>query len=214
MSGRPTAASDGGALDQHQWPRRDPLCEPREDLQGVPVKIKMSQPQGIPTHSPSLGARGCSRTSPGADGRRKRADAPSFRHRRTSLRHAQMPRRLSPLSGTRLRQGARRMEPDGALLQLYPCAQYPRLRGLRRLHGKAVPRVLSRPLGRFNPHPAVFANILDKYPSSAPDQTLRHHSCRMTNYLPGLDGQITKILSIPILKNILIYRKPKAGLYS
>jgi transposase len=72
-------------------------------------------------------------------------DAPSFRHRRTSLRNAQMPRRLSPLPRSRLRQGARRMEPDGALLQFYPCAQYPRLRGLRGLHGKGIPIAHTRP---------------------------------------------------------------------
>src|ERR1700688_2990555 len=143
----------------------------------------MSQPEGIPTHHPSLGARGCPRTSPGADGRRKRADAPSFRHRRTSLRHAQMPRRLSPLPRARLRQGARRMEPDGALLQLYPRAQYPRLRGLRRLHGKAIPSALTRSQGRFKPHPARFGNLLDKYSALAPDQTLRPKSRRMTALL-------------------------------
>src|SRR5205814_1629377 len=80
----------------------------------------------------------CSRTPPRADAKRKRADAPSFCHRRTSLRHAQMPRRLSPLPRSRLQQGARRMEPDGALLQLYPRAQYPRLRGLRCVHGQGA----------------------------------------------------------------------------
>ena len=39
-----------------------------------------------------------------------RTDAPPRRPGRTSLRHAQMPRRLSPLPGARLRQGARRVD--------------------------------------------------------------------------------------------------------
>ena len=45
-------------------------------------------------------------------------DAPPRRLGGASLRHAQMPRRLSPLPCARLQQGARRVEPDGALLQL------------------------------------------------------------------------------------------------
>ena len=36
-------------------------------------------------------------------------------------------------------------EPDGAVLQLYPRAQYPRLRGLRGSYGKAVPIARTRP---------------------------------------------------------------------
>jgi transposase len=98
------------------------IREPHEDLPGVPVKSQVSHPEGISTHHPSLGARGCSRTSPGAYGKRRRVDASSFRHRRTSVRHAQMPCRLSALPGSRLQQGSRRMEPDGALLQLHPRA--------------------------------------------------------------------------------------------
>ena len=62
-----------------------------------------------------------------------RTDVSPLRHRRASLRNAQMPRRLSALPRPRLRQGTRRMEPDGALLQLHPRAQHSRLRPLRRL---------------------------------------------------------------------------------
>src|SRR5258708_32494201 len=92
-----------------------------------------------------------------------------------------MPRRLSPLPRSRLRQGARRMEPDGALLQLHPRAQHPRLRGLRGLHGKAIPVALTRPYGRFKLHPAPSGNVLDKYAGLAPDQTLRPQPCRVIN---------------------------------
>src|SRR5258707_3912193 len=168
-------------------------ASPHEDLPGVPVKNQVSHPEGISTHHPSLGARGCPRTSPRADGKRKRPDAPSFRHRRTSLRHAQMPHRLSPLPRSRLRQGARRMEPDGALLQLYPRAQYPRLQGLRGLHGKAIPSALTRSLGRFKPLPARSGDLLDKYPALAPDQTLRPKPCRVTLYLLSLVRQHNRL---------------------
>src|SRR6267142_524466 len=102
---------------------------------------------------------------------------------KASRRHHQMPRRLSPLPRSRLRQGARRMEPDGALLQLYPRAQYPRLQGLRGLHGKAIPSALTRSQGRFKPHPARSGDFLDKYPALAPDQTLRPKPCRVTALL-------------------------------
>ena len=44
LPGRRTAASDGGALGEHQWPNRDPLCEQCEDLQGVPVKARCLSP--------------------------------------------------------------------------------------------------------------------------------------------------------------------------
>src|SRR5260370_40946276 len=73
------------------------------------------------------------------------------------------------------------MEPDGALLQLYPRAQYPRLRGLRGLHGKAIPVALTRPYGRFKLHPAPSGNVLDKYAGLAPDQTLRPQPRRVIN---------------------------------
>src|SRR5258706_5637741 len=73
------------------------------------------------------------------------------------------------------------MEPDGALLQLYPRAQYPRLRGLRCLHGKGIPIALTRPYGRFKLHPAPSGNVLDKSAGLAPDQTLRPQPRRMTS---------------------------------
>ncbi|MBV8134510.1 MAG: hypothetical protein JO121_02555, partial [Deltaproteobacteria bacterium] len=42
----------------------------------------------------------------------------------------QMPRRIPPLSGARVCQSARRMEPDGAVLQFQPGATHYRLRGM------------------------------------------------------------------------------------
>ena len=62
-------------------------------------------------------------------------------HRRASLWHAQMPCRLSALPGPRLQQGSRRMEPDGALLQLHPRAQHP---GLRRFIAAVAKALFSR----------------------------------------------------------------------
>ena len=62
-------------------------------------------------------------------------DAPPRRTRRASVRHAEMPCRLPPLPAARLRQGARRVEPDGAVLQLHPRAEHHRLRQVHRLHG-------------------------------------------------------------------------------
>ena len=169
---RRTAASDGGALGEHQWPNRDPLCEQCEDLQGVPVKGALPEPDGISADHRSLGTRRRSRTSSRADARRKRVDAPSFGDCRASLWHTQVPRRLSPLPGPRPRQGARRMEPDGALLQLHPRAQYPRIRGLCDQHGKGIPVALARPKrpGRLSQAPCRC--VLDKHAGLAPDQTL------------------------------------------
>ena len=103
----------------------------------------LSPKASSPDHR-SLGTRRCSRTSSRADARRGRTDAPPFRHCRASLRHNQMPRRLPTFPGPRLQQGSRRMEPDGALLQLYPRAQYPRLRALRCLHGNSPCNAVTR----------------------------------------------------------------------
>ena len=47
---------------------------------------------------------------------------------RISFGRALAARRIPPLPAARLRQGARRMEPDGALLQLHPRAEHPRHR--------------------------------------------------------------------------------------
>ena len=84
---------------------------------------------GNPDHLP-LAARRRHRPSPGANERGRCDDAPARLSGRTSLRHAEMPCRLSPLPGPRLRQGSRRMEPDGALLQSCPDVEHPRLRRL------------------------------------------------------------------------------------
>ncbi len=47
------------------------------------------------------------------------------------------------LPGSGLRQGARRMEPDGALLQSHARPQYPGLRRLRRGHRQSIPIALA-----------------------------------------------------------------------
>src|ERR1700735_1419883 len=41
-----------------------------------------------------------------------------------------MPRRIPALLGSRFQQGSRRMEPDGALLQLHPHSQHPWFRAI------------------------------------------------------------------------------------
>jgi hypothetical protein len=76
----------------------------------------------------SLGARGRARAASRAHAGGRSADAPPLRPGGASLRDAQVPRRLPPLPGARLRQGARRVEPDGALLQPRPRAQHRRPR--------------------------------------------------------------------------------------
>ena len=119
-----------------------------------PLKASCLSSEGrIPQRQP-LGARRCSRASSPKDGkrRRRRTDAAPLRHRRAPLRDAQMPRRLSALPRPRLRQGSWRMEPDGALLQLHPRAQYSRLRPLRRAHGRK---------GRSSPRKRCFHSALD-----------------------------------------------------
>ena len=56
LSSRRTAASDGRALDERQWPGRDPLCKPQSDLRRMPVTGALSLPEGsLPDHR-SLGA--------------------------------------------------------------------------------------------------------------------------------------------------------------
>ena len=110
-------------------------------LRRLPIKGFLSLSGGkIPQHL-SLGTRRCSRpASPKNGKRRRRIDAPPLRHCRAPLRDAQMPRRLSALPRPRLRQGAWRMESDGALLQLHPLAQHSRLRPLNSVPGrKAAP---------------------------------------------------------------------------
>ncbi|ABQ36974.1 putative insertion sequence transposase protein [Bradyrhizobium sp. BTAi1] len=68
---------------------------------------------------------------PPEDGERTRRpiDAPPLGHRRAPVRYTQVPRRLSALP--RFRQGSRRVEPHGALLQLLSRGQHSRLRRLR-----------------------------------------------------------------------------------
>ncbi len=105
-----------GLQARHRRQTRDPLCEPQVGLQCVSACARAASPPRrrrrdvyrwehedvIDRHRARMA--GC-----------RRADAPPRRPRRASLRHAQMPRRLSPLPAARLRQGARRMEPDGAV---------------------------------------------------------------------------------------------------
>ena len=81
---------------------------------GLPVR------QDPDAHRVPLGARGGAGTASRADEGGRGADAAARRDRRTPLRHPQMPRRLSALSRSRLQQGARRMEPDGLVLQFLP----------------------------------------------------------------------------------------------
>src|SRR6266403_792524 len=126
----------------------------------------VSQPKGNDTYHLPLGARRCSRTSSRTDAWRRRTDAPPLRHRGASLRHSQMPRRIPPLPRSRLQQGSRRMEPDGALLQLHPRSQHygPRaLRCMRRQGASVAPTRLwsshgpppDRPAEVFGAHHAL-----------------------------------------------------------
>ena len=119
-------------------------------------------------------------------------DAPAGLPGRTSLRHAQMPRRLSPLPGPWLRQGARRMEPDGALLQSSPCDQHPRVRRVRRVFchpgGREGDFVRSAPRhARHKPrhrlHEALLSQIGPKL--SDPPLQLQHRNVT-PRFLPSL----------------------------
>jgi len=68
--------------------------------------------------------------------RMQSADADKLMRRRSAIvEHPFGTLKLSALPRSWLQQGTWRMEPDGALLQLHPRAQYPRLRALRCLHG-------------------------------------------------------------------------------
>src|ERR1700694_2789330 len=72
-----------------------------------------------------------------------------------------MPCRIPPLPGSWLQQGSRRMEPDGALLQLHPRAQHPRLRALCCLHGRGILSSPIRSCSRPALHSARSGSILD-----------------------------------------------------
>ena len=116
LSGRRAAAADEKPQEEHRRQDRDPLCEPQSHLRRLSSARALCHRQSA-RRAPSIaGSTKRSSSGIGTDAGGRRADAPPLRPRRTSLRHAQMPRRLSPLPGARLRQGARRVEPDGALL--------------------------------------------------------------------------------------------------
>src|SRR5260370_31774218 len=72
-----------------------------------------------------------------------------------------MPCRIPPLPGSWLQQGSRRMEPDGALLQLHPRAQHPRLRTLCCLYGRGILSSPIRPCSHPALHSARSGSILD-----------------------------------------------------
>ena len=55
LSGRRTAASDQGALAEHKWPDRDPLCESQGDLQACPLRTRCLSPKARYTDHRSLG---------------------------------------------------------------------------------------------------------------------------------------------------------------
>src|SRR5262249_55137006 len=82
------------------------------------------------------------------------------RDRRTPLRHPQMPRRLPALPGAGLCQGARRMEPDGVVLQPLAGPHDRRVcgaSGLFRQTGRRFVAVISAnpPQRRHHPPPAA-----------------------------------------------------------
>src|ERR1035437_5444655 len=143
-------------------------------------------------HGDDFGARGKEMI-----GKRARAqadlEAPSFRDCRTSLRHHQMPRWLSALPGSRLQQGSRRMEPDGALLQLHPRAQHPWLRALRRLHGgKDAFGAQTRSRSRSALHSARSERIQGTNHLMVRNQPPQTSSSLLTDFLPGPVGQISR----------------------
>src|SRR6266436_253332 len=95
-----------------------------------------------------------------------------------------MSRRLPPFPGSRLRQGARRMEPDGALLQLHPCAQHPRVRRLRGRYGsKGTGSRRSRMRSRSLPTllSARYGAILWTYHATIQNPLARTRSSRLTH---------------------------------
>src|SRR5438552_6127771 len=100
-----------------------------------------------------------------------------------------MPRRLSALPGSRLRQGPRRMEPDGALLQLHARAQHSRLRGLcgrhRTGHCPSPIRSCNRPAVDM----ARSGGILAPYRATARNCPPHAYRSSLREYLLSLDRQ-------------------------
>jgi transposase len=161
--------------------------------------------QGNDTNHRPMGARRRSRTSSGPDAGRRRPDASSLGSCRAPLRHHQMPRWLSPLPRSRPQQSARRMEPDGALLQLHPRAQHPRLRTLLGLPRQGFPIALTRHSSRLKLHPLASGTILDKFVRLAPNRSIRHKSPRLIALLAQSRRANRKFPSSPAAKNILLF---------
>src|SRR6266436_4390064 len=101
-----------------------------------------------------------------------------------------MPRRLSALPGSRLRQGPRRMEPDGALLQLHARAQHSRLRGLCGRHRKGHCPSPIRSCNRPAVDMARSGGILAPYRATARNCPPHAYRSSLREYLLSLVGQI------------------------
>src|SRR5260370_32273128 len=161
-------------------------------MRHVPVKGTVSQAKGNDTYHLPLGARRCSRTSSRTDAWRRRTDAPPLRHRGASLRHSQMPRRLSPLPGARLQQGSRRMEPDGALLQLHTRSQHYGLRALRCMRRQGASVAPGRVWSSHGPPPDRPAEVFGAHHALVRTPSIPTAFARLiAEFLPSLDGQIT-----------------------
>ena len=189
----------GRGVETDEWRQNQPgwsagrtLCEPEIRLQGLSPARAMPWSKVGQAHHLPLAARRGDRSSPGADEGSWPIDAPAGLLGRTFLRHAQMPRRLSPLLGPRLRQGTRRMESNGALLQSRPHADHPRLRRLCRIFCQSGGRESdfagsARRLAGEGPRHLVHERLLRQIGAKLSDH-LRplQHRCVTTRFLPSL----------------------------
>src|SRR5262245_42629503 len=115
-----------------------------------------------------------------------------------------MPGGLPPLPRPRLRQGARRMEPDGALLQLLPRAEHPRHRQLHDLSGQS-PSILGvlaaqHHHGHFHPHTSRHTALPSQNMPGLPLRhliTAQHNSCPVSALYPSYGIFATRYRSFP-----------------
>src|SRR4029077_12452491 len=88
-----------------------------------------------------------------------------------------MPRRIPPLPVARVRQGARRMEPDGTVLQFQPGAAHYRPRPMDGAARPARPKTASQCYGRpfvgLSPNQPLRCRALASLPQYHPNATTR-----------------------------------------
>ena len=182
LSGRPTAASDGGALPRTQVAAEIRYASRTSICRACPLRTRCFTPKASQRIFVA-GSTRSSRTSSRADGKRRRP----MRRRSAIVEH--------PFGTLKCRAGYRhflvrgfdKVRGEWSLMAL--CYNFTRVLNILGFEGFAARmaklfRALLRALRRRSQlHPAPSGNVLDKYARLASDQTLRPLPRRMTKLL-------------------------------